>query len=240
MDYLLIIDDDELICQNVQSKLVRLGYVEKYQLLMTTSCSEAQWLYDKYRPAVVITDIQMPVMSGLTLIRQFNASEHQAKIFVLSSYDDYDYVRNAFLLGVTDYILKPISIEELRKKMADFNPVPVSREKPSGDSMVAAVRYIEENLHQSINMADVANHVCISYTHFSRLFKAYTGQSFNRYLNEKRLEQAKKYLKDPIIKIQAIANKVGYQNSSEFSRAFKHYLGLYPTEYRGRYFGKRE
>lgn len=244
MDYLLIIDDDPLIGENIKSKLTRLGYGRIYHFVTSTGGTEAEVLYDKYRPKIVITDIQMPMMSGLTLMKRFNQHSHRAVIFVLSSYEDYEYVRTAFLLGAKDYMLKPISIEELSQKLAPLHtlspgaesttPLKTTVELEVGENQLIklALQYISENKQRNITMADVANHVCISYSYFSRMFKKEVGKSFNHYLNQQRIKQAQIYLKDPVIKILDIAKKVGYQNPSEFSKAFKKQVGMNPTQYR--------
>lgn len=66
---------------------------------------------------VIITDINMPIMDGITLISQIRNSIYNPLIIVLSVYDDYKLVRKAFTLGVCDYILKTDMTAELIKNM---------------------------------------------------------------------------------------------------------------------------
>lgn len=241
--YIIIVDDDKLICENIKSKLTRLGYADRHTIITAYNSTDAEILYDRHLPAIVITDIHMPSVNGLVLIKRLLNRSHKANIFVLSSYDDYEYVRQAFLLGVTDYMLKPVDIEELDSKLKKLDGHPPVRKEAQIDAppdygtermMRNALEYIEENMIRSISMRDVADHVGLSYNYFSKLFKEHTQSHFAHYVHLRRIERSKKYLQDSSFKIQDIAKKLGYDNPSEFSRAFKKYVGIYPREYRER------
>lgn len=234
--YLLIVDDDKVICQGIIGKLKRIHYDEYYQFLMAHSVAEAEIIYDQYRPEIVITDIQMPGFSGLTLIERLIKTENPPKIFVLSGYDDYEYVRKAFLLGATDYMLKPVDIKELEAKLGgDALTVekPIDKLKGTEKHIISlAIEYIDLNLHRNITMQEVAKNVSLSYNYFSKLFKEHTHSNFPAYIHKRRIEVSKHYLKDPSIKIVDLSKKIGYEDASVFSRIFKKYEGCYPTEYR--------
>ena len=79
---------------------------------------EALRLMDKYSPDIVITDISMPEMNGLELIRQASA-KHKFRFIVLSGYDDFDYVRTSMKLGALNYIMKPTTAEELTETITE-------------------------------------------------------------------------------------------------------------------------
>lgn len=65
------------------------------------------------KPDIVITDIKMPFMDGLELSRLIKKELPETKIIVLSGYDDFDYAKQAIGIGITDYLLKPISSAKL-------------------------------------------------------------------------------------------------------------------------------
>lgn len=234
--YLLIVDDDKVICQGIIGKLKRIHYDQYYQFLTAHSVPEAEDLYDQYQPEIVITDIQMPGFSGLTLIERLRKKENLPKIFVLSGYDDYEYVRKAFLLGATDYMLKPVDIKELEGKLGGDTlslGKPIDKLKGTDKHIIAlAIEYIDLNLHRNITMGEVAKNVSLSYSYFSKLFKEHTNSTFPAYIHKRRIEISKLYLMDPSIKIVDLAKKIGYEDPSIFSRIFKKYEGCYPTEYR--------
>jgi two-component system response regulator YesN len=70
------------------------------------------------RPELIITDIRMPRMSGLQLIEELVRNKFEGSVIVISGFDDFQYAKDAFKLGVTDYLLKPISKDELAKAVA--------------------------------------------------------------------------------------------------------------------------
>ncbi|MEI3229283.1 MAG: response regulator [Lachnospiraceae bacterium] len=69
-------------------------------------------LIKKSKPDVLITDIKMPFMDGLTLSRLVKKDLPNTKIIIISGYDDFDYARQAIALGIEQYLLKPISKDE--------------------------------------------------------------------------------------------------------------------------------
>ncbi len=102
----LIVDDERLIRQGI------LHYInwqdEGFEVVGEASNGEeARVLIDELRPDIVITDIVMPVMNGTDLIKAIKRDHPTIEVIVLSSYADFDYVRDTFKHGVIDYILKP-------------------------------------------------------------------------------------------------------------------------------------
>ena len=93
-------------------------------------------LIQKLRPDIVITDIKMPFMDGLDLSRLIRKELPKTKIIILSGYDDFDYAKQAINIGVTDYLLKPISPEKLLEAVRHVADV------------VRDERGKEENLHR--------------------------------------------------------------------------------------------
>lgn len=82
----------------------------------------------KCRPDVLITDIKMPFMDGLTLSRLVKKELPDTKIVIISGYDDFEYARQAIALGVDQYLLKPVTkvafletLEDIRQKYEKEN-----------------------------------------------------------------------------------------------------------------------
>ena len=74
-------------------------------------------LIKKSKPDVLITDIKMPFMDGLTLSRLVKKDLPNTKIIIISGYDDFDYARQAITLGIEQYLLKPISKDEFLEEL---------------------------------------------------------------------------------------------------------------------------
>lgn len=68
---------------------------------------------DSLQPDLVLTDIRMPYMDGLALAEQIRKRYPSTKVVIFSGYDDFEYAQKAIKLNVTEYILKPVNVEEL-------------------------------------------------------------------------------------------------------------------------------
>ena len=95
-----------------------------------------------------------------------------------------------------------------------------------------AVEYLQTHYHEPITLNEVAEHTFVSTYYISRMFKKEMGKNFVDYLNELRIEKAKELLKDVRYKTYEVAEKVGIPDAHYFSRLFKKYVGMTPTEYR--------
>ena len=102
----------------------------------------------------------------------------------------------------------------------------------SASKMEKACSYITANCDKRITQAEVAENVGISTFYFSRLFRQYTGKSFNDYLNEHRIQKALMLLSNRRISIQDVAVNSGFQSISNFNKVFKKHVGCSPNEYR--------
>jgi len=111
--------------------------------------------------------------------------------------------------------------EEYRKKVALEH-----------DGIRRAVGFIEENLHRSISLSDVADAACLSPEYLSVLFKRKTGASPWDFINHSRIEKAKDHLKNTNEPVTQIAYKSGFSDSSYFTKVFRKYTGLPPSDYR--------
>lgn len=80
--------------------------------------AEALAELERLRPELVVTDARMPVMDGIRMVNELREQHDETPVLILSGYDDFEYVRGALDTGVVDYILKPVSVQRLRKAMA--------------------------------------------------------------------------------------------------------------------------
>lgn len=239
---ILIVDDEVTICDSLKLKINRLKHPFEYVTRSCTSGNEALRLIKTEQFDMMITDIRMPFMSGLTLVKEVRDIGFTGTILALSGYDDFEYVREAFLSGVDDYLLKPIASQILDRKLLQYMVVESQDEtladyddqgirKPA-TTIEYAVEYIENHyMNSSLSMDEVAKHVHLSYSYFSSLFKHETGLTFPAYLREHRIKKAIEYLSDPSIKISDISTSVGFKYPQQFSQDFKRVMGFYPSEY---------
>ncbi len=112
--------------------------------------------------------------------------------------------------------------------------------KPSGQGKTSSkistplertVLFIKNNYMRPITLEEVSRFCGMSKFHFSRVFKAYTGYSFKEYLIKERLKAAKRLLKDQSVNVSEACYSVGFNDLSYFSRTFRKFEGVPPSEY---------
>lgn len=111
--YKVLIADDETFVRNLLEKNLRASGLP---IEITISAENGQEALEKALacpPDIVITDIAMPLLNGLDLIRGLQEHNIPSKNIIISGYDEFDYAKTAIALGVTDYLLKPFMPEEL-------------------------------------------------------------------------------------------------------------------------------
>jgi len=100
------------------------------------------------------------------------------------------------------------------------------------DVIFKSIDYIRKNYMRKITLYEVAACVYLSPSYFSKIFKQEIEMSFNTYLNHIRIEMSKKLLADPSIAIVDVANIVGFEDQSYFSKVFKKMTGQSPKKFR--------
>ena len=106
------------------------------------------------------------------------------------------------------------------------------REESKNRALSGAKRYIMQNYSDpELNLTRVAEHVNLSPSYVSQLFKRLDNCTFTEYLNSVRIEQAKKLLSTTHMRVYEVADAVGYQNSKYFFQLFKQITGKRPREF---------
>lgn len=109
---IMLVDDEEEVRKGIIRKIEweRLGF----QVVGDAENGEdALEKVELLEPDVIMTDIRMPYMDGLTLCAKLRQKYPSIKILIFSGYDDFEYAQQAIKLNVTEYILKPVNVEEL-------------------------------------------------------------------------------------------------------------------------------
>ena len=193
---------------------------------------------------VVLTDIKMPVMDGLTLAKKIKTIKPYISIVLLSAYQDFDFARDAMEIGVKKYIVKSTKYDELikiftqirqqldeQKKTSDMEEDVFQDKKINARVIKEIINYINYDLSDS-SLKSLAEKIRINPVYLSRYFKEKTGMNFIDYLIKRKMEKAEDLLFSTNLPIVEISELVGYSNEKNFSRAFKKYHGVSPAEYR--------
>ena len=96
------------------------------------------------QPDVLITDIKMPFMDGLQLSKIVRERMPWVKIIILSGHDEFEYAQKAINLGVTDYLLKPVTVQKLQNVLQKLS-VQLDQERKEQDNLKKLQEQVEEN-----------------------------------------------------------------------------------------------
>ena len=195
---------------------------------------------ERYNPNLIITDVRMPRMDGIEMMRRLREKECTAHFIVLTAYDEFDYARAALRYGAADYLLKPFRDQELThavarvcRKMQPVPAAPAPQEKePEVSGYVRqAMDYIAAHYaDEEISIAAIAEHLRVSEGHLSHVFKKQTGMTVTNYLTKTRIDAAMRMLANEHVKVYEAAAAVGYKDVTYFSATFKKLTGLSPSE----------
>lgn len=108
---------------------------------------------EKYDIDIVISDIRMPIVGGLELIKEANNRNLNTKFILISGYDEFEYARSALKLGVVDYVLKPIEKLEIKKALNKAIGL-IENEKNNSSSNELVQSALYKILYNSINDGD--------------------------------------------------------------------------------------
>ncbi len=186
---------------------------------------------------VVMSDVQMPDIDGIQLCQRLE--NEQIKVVLFSSHQNYEYFRNAIRYKAVDYLLKPVSFaslmecfENIRTQLDQENQLTEELPLDFWDRTIQDVlTYIDEHSRDA-TLERAAERVHLSPSYLSRNFKEKSGESFSQAALRVRMEKAKKMLLNPANRSYDVAYFVGYDNPKNFSRAFKAYYDMTPSEYR--------
>ena len=109
----ILIVDDERIARKGLNKILTDHLREKADIREASDVETARALLVNFKPDIVLLDIRMPGEEGFALIEELRMSNSLVRIIIISGYDDFQYLKTAFMHKVFDYILKPVKKEEL-------------------------------------------------------------------------------------------------------------------------------
>lgn len=111
---LLIVEDEDIIRQGLIVSIQKLAFSFD-TIYESANGKEALDLCRQHRPDLILTDIKMPLMDGLTFIKYCRDILPASPIIILSGYNDFHYAQQAIKYQVADYLLKPAGMSELKK-----------------------------------------------------------------------------------------------------------------------------
>jgi two-component system response regulator YesN len=194
------------------------------------------------RPDVVFTDIRMPQMDGLELIKKVRSFQMNTRFVIVSAYEEFEYARQALTLGVDDYLVKPVMKEDVEKILAKLEPakaylgtgqtLKLVDQYPDAHPVVKkALNIIEEGYASDLSQSDVAERLGITAEYFSYIFAKSTGKSYTKFLRAYRINKAMDILSKDPDKKNDVCLMVGFRDQKYFAKCFKEVTGKPLSEY---------
>ncbi|MBD5133680.1 MAG: response regulator [Clostridiales bacterium] len=243
----LVVEDEELIRKGIVLA-VDWAALDCVIVGEASNGEEALDAVERYAPSLIITDLKMPKMDGLEMLRRLRERGCTAYVIILTAYDSFEYAQSALRLGAVDFLLKPFhdgdleqAVSNLRRRVQSPAPAqsaaapPLFQELKKGDKskyVLGAMDYIGAHYNDpGISVGAIAQHLGLSEGHLSHLFKKETDYTLLNYLTRYRIHKAMELLRDCRAKVYEVAEQVGYKDITYFSATFKKLVGVSPSEY---------
>ena len=243
----VLVDDDVLVIEFLKKMIPWQDY--GYQVVASFQDSNEALAFMRGNPYdVLITDIGMPKLNGIELIEQLKKSNIDSFNIILSCHDEFTFAQQAIKLEAYDYILKESMeetniialLERLKNKLDEeqytnnqYVKVTKFLERTnSNEDVIKAQTYVQTHLGEKISLTEVATHLHLNSSYFSRMYKKETGEGFVEYVTRVKMEKAIELLDHSFKSAEQIAYELGFESKSYFLKTFKKFYGVSPKSYK--------
>lgn len=222
-----------------------------YHVYSSSNGEEAIEKAKEIIPDIVISDVMMPLKDGYEVCRTIKNDMTTAHIpvILLTACSLDEQIKLGYELLADDYILKPFNSElviiriqnivENRNRLRQvFGSILTDPDLPTQSLikldpfMDKLIEYVKENISNSdLSIIDLANEINMSRAQFFRKFKAMSDVSPNKFITNIRMKIAADMLKEKNKTISEVAYSTGFSDPAYFSKTFKNYFGITPSEY---------
>ena len=238
----VLICDDESMTRKGLSKMIQALNPELEIAGTATNGQQACELIEQLHPSIVLIDINMPKVSGLEVIEKYY-DDQRIRFVIISGYSDFEYAQKACRYHVVDYLLKPVSEQQLSDVLErciamltrQVNTSRIIVPQHEDRRMISQVlQQIEENaLCPDFSLSQLSDQFHVSASYLSRIIKEEVNCTFSELINEKKLTKAREMLmSDENFKILDIAEQCGFTSQHYFCRVFKNRFGITPQQAR--------
>jgi two-component system response regulator YesN len=247
--YRLLLVDDEIDAREALSSYFPWHTVGFQIVGQAGNGKEALEFINAHDVDLILTDIRMPVMSGIELAEAIYEQKLDIQVIFLSSYREFEYAQKALKYRVKNYIVKPAKYqilldvfgklnEEMQeehrsRKHNDVGQIDSDSPANAADGLlVTRIKEYVKSSYRDATLEEASRQVHLNPNYLSYLFKQKTGQNFTDYLIKTKMEIAFKLIKSHQYKTYEISEMVGYSNAKNFTRTFKSFYGKTPSELR--------
>lgn len=244
---LLVVEDEPLIRRGIV-RLIDFDNLEIGPIFEAGDGEEALKIVEKEAPHIILTDINLPYVDGLTFAQKAKILLPDVILIFLTGYDYFDYAVTALKLGADDYILKPVTKKEVevlltksitklksKKLNIELEQLNSSNEKILLETTLGEMikqRIDKELENSSLSLNFLAEIFGYNASYLGVIIKKTLGINFQEYVTEKRIETAKILLLATSLKNYEIAQKIGFDDVNYFSIRFKQITGVSPSTYK--------
>lgn len=230
-----LVEDNQILMENL-TELLQI----RYSIIQANNGYEGYQIIKSYKPDLIITDIMMPEIDGITLIRNLKSDNQLEKIpvIILSALTNEDIILKGYEKGAVDYISKPFNMKVFMAKvdaMIKFAMKTQHSIEDTDDKFLSNInKYFEFNIKNTeLYIEDISKEFNISKQQLRRKLLKVSGKNFATHLNDFRLERANKHVVMTTMNVCEIAEANGYKSSSYFIKIFKKKFGKTPNDLRG-------
>lgn len=215
---------------------------EEYSIVSAPDGIEGLEKAVELMPDIIISDVMMPRMDGLEMFRRLKEDERISHIpvILLTAIQDEQRVADSLKMGIDDYVTKPFSPAILLARISNIlrrrQKMWEEKTYDTNPFVVKITEIITENLADSaLSLEFLSDKLNMSPTQLTRKTKSLMDITPYSLIIKLRMEQAVRYLKETDYNISEIAYRCGYQEISNFSRAFTRFWGESPSQYLKKY-----
>lgn len=150
MIQMIIVEDEPAIARGLSLMITR-NYPDFQVIAIARNGKEGLQKILDMKPELVFVDINMPIMNGLEMIEQVQKSGFSTQFIILTGYAEFEYARTAMRLGISDYLLKPISPDTLKEILTSC------RQKHQAQLHVLQAAYLQRYIGRTQNPDDSNN-----------------------------------------------------------------------------------
>ncbi|MCU6710660.1 response regulator [Paenibacillus sp. J5C_2022] len=253
--YKVLLVEDEKVIREGLKELIHQSTGE-FAVVAEASGGEKALEYLRMElPDLLMTDIRMREMDGLTLVSKVKEIYPALPVIIISGYGEFQYAQKAINYGVREYLLKPVerlelaaALDKIKRLLDESRGVSYcgaggdERGAEGGEDGRKIIRdvkdYVKLHVDGDLRLQTVAGIVHLNASYLSQLFKNETGMNYSEYVSTIRLDKAKSLLSQTSLKIYDVARLSGHQSPKHFMLMFKQQEGMTATEYRDRYGSK--
>ena len=247
-DTLLLVDDNVEVLDYLE-----MVFQNQYNIVRAENGVQALAYLDNHEPDLIISDVMMPEMDGITLCKEIktNVLISHIPIILLTAKATVDNTLEGLKIGADDYVPKPFYPDVLRVKVQNFIeakkrfierfvqteggvviPKNITHNPLDEEFMNNVLAAINKNMdNEEFSVEELGSMVAMSRSNLFRKLKAITGQTPVEFIYFIRMNKAMQLLLERKHSVSQISFEVGFKSPSSFTKSFKKQFGKAPTDY---------